>query len=92
MIALMNDGTVKTWGLNGNGQLGLGDTIDRHTPTTIPNLTDVKYVTAGIYHMMALMEDGTIKTWGLNGNGQLGLGDTVDRHTPTIVPNLTGLK
>lgn len=27
--ALLNDDSIKCWGNNGNGQLGLGDTFDR---------------------------------------------------------------
>jgi len=32
-VALKADGTVWTWGLNNNGQLGLGDKSNRWEPT-----------------------------------------------------------
>ncbi|PUA36901.1 hypothetical protein C8Z91_23125 [Paenibacillus elgii] len=32
---LMEDGTVKSWGYNSSGQLGLGDLLNRVNPTTI---------------------------------------------------------
>jgi alpha-tubulin suppressor-like RCC1 family protein len=35
-MALSLDGTVRTWGNNDGGQLGLGDSTDRYTPTLVP--------------------------------------------------------
>ena len=42
-VALKADGTVWTWGYNGNGQLGTGDTQNRYKPTkiNIENIIDV---------------------------------------------------
>ncbi|MCM1567227.1 MAG: fibronectin type III domain-containing protein [Dehalobacter sp.] len=37
-IALMNDGSVKSWGYNGFGQLGNGGTANASIPGTIPSL------------------------------------------------------
>jgi alpha-tubulin suppressor-like RCC1 family protein len=37
-LALMNDGTVNSWGYNGLGQLGNGGTTSSSTPATISNL------------------------------------------------------
>ena len=34
-LALRRDGTLWAWGLNRYGQLGLGDTIDRHAPAQV---------------------------------------------------------
>lgn len=36
-LTLKSDGTVWTWGDNRSGGLGLGDTVNRHSPTQIPN-------------------------------------------------------
>ena len=36
--ALLTGGAVDCWGDNSNGQLGTGDTSDRHTPTGVPGL------------------------------------------------------
>lgn len=91
-MALLSDGTVKAWGDNTYGQLGMGDTTIRSVPTTIPGLSNVKQLVAGGYHSFAIMNDGTIKTWGRNNYGQLGLGDTTNRYIPTLLnmaPNIS---
>lgn len=84
-FAIMNDGTVKAWGSNEYGQLGLGDTVNRNTPTVAPALKGVKDIDLGFIHSIAIMSDGTVKAWGLNSSGQLGLGDTTNRVTPTVI-------
>lgn len=87
--ALLDNGTVKCWGFNGGGQLGLGDTRDRGDepgemgdalpPVDLgPGRTAVQ-VSAGSIHTCALLDDGSLKCWGWNHEGQLGLGDTVSR-------------
>ena len=91
-MALMNDGTVKSWGYNESGKLGLGDTDNRTTPTTVNNLSNVKSLAAGNNHSLALMNDGTVKAWGANYYGQLGLGDNSNRSIPTTIPSLGNVK
>jgi len=88
--ALLKDNTTKCWGLNTGGQLGLGDTTQRNTPTTVTALgTDVASLACGAgYHTCAVLKDSTAKCWGSNGAGQLGLGDTTNRATPTTVTAL----
>ncbi|NLI74764.1 MAG: regulator, partial [Euryarchaeota archaeon] len=88
-IALKSDGTVWAWGRNSNGQLGIGNTTNRHSPVQVPGLTDVTAITAGYYHSIALKSDGTVWAWGLNNYGQLGIGNTTDQHSPVQVPGLT---
>ncbi|MEI6309167.1 MAG: hypothetical protein WCP58_05955, partial [bacterium] len=89
-FAIKNDGTVWAWGLNGSGQLGLGDTTNRLTPVQVTNLgSNVAALTAGGWHSLALKGDGTVWSWGLNGSGQLGLGDATYRSSPVQV-NILG--
>lgn len=88
-LALMQDGTVRAWGGNGEGQLGDGTSTDRSTPVTVSGLSGVTAVSAGLEHSMALKSDGTVWAWGSNLNGKLGDGTDTDRPQP-VQASLTG--
>src|SRR5690606_33747543 len=83
--ALLDDGSVKCWGENESGQLGIGDaehrgdqpgemggalpTVDLGTGRT------AVAVEAGDFHACAILDDGTVKCWGQNDyHVTLGLG------------------
>jgi alpha-tubulin suppressor-like RCC1 family protein/PKD repeat protein len=85
-LGLAADGTVWGWGSNGDGQLGLGDTVDRHVPTRVPGLPGIGAVAAGLFSSMALAHDGTVWTWGRAGalGDRLG-GRTVPRQVPGLI-------
>ncbi|WP_340015437.1 fibronectin type III domain-containing protein [Paenibacillus sp. FSL K6-1318] len=90
-LALRNDGTVWSWGMNESGQLGLGDFIDHPTPTQIPDLNNVIKITAGYSHSMALTNNGEVWTWGNNYYGEVGDGTTIQkRPTPVKAAHLKG--
>jgi alpha-tubulin suppressor-like RCC1 family protein len=93
--ALVVNGTVRCWGDNGFGQLGLGDTQDRLAPTTVPGLLSVVGIAAGgalgSAHTCAVISDGTVRCWGSNGSGQLGTGNTLSSTVPVAVPGLTNV-
>ena len=84
-LAIKSDGSLWSWGLNANSQLGLGDTADRSTPQQVGSASDWAGVAGGDKHALAVKDDGSLWSWGLNANGQLGLGDTDDRTTPAQV-------
>ena len=86
--AVLNDDTVKCWGLNDYGQLGYGDTNYRgdanemgdNLPTVdLGSGKSIKSLVAGFVHTCAVLNDDTVKCWGRNTYGQLGYGDTNDR-------------
>ena len=87
--ALLNDDTIKCWGDNGVGQLGLGDTMPRGGSSgqmgdmlpavNLGAASAAKAIHNGAEHTCALLATGAVKCWGWNGNGQLGLGDTANR-------------
>eukprot|EP00798_Chlamydomonas_sp_ICE-L_P016181 gene16181-22342_t len=91
ICALLNDGDLKCWGKNRDGQLGLGNNVSvgGYDATiamggelpTVDLGTDRKVIaiTAGAAHTCALLDNGDVKCWGSNGAGQLGLGDMVTR-------------
>jgi alpha-tubulin suppressor-like RCC1 family protein len=82
--AIKTDGTLWTWGLGTNGQLGTNDiTPNRSTPvTTFLGGTNWKQVSCGIQHTAAIKTDGTLWTWGLGTFGRLGNNDTTNRSIP----------
>jgi alpha-tubulin suppressor-like RCC1 family protein len=81
--AIKTDGTLWTWGCNGSGQLGTGNTTSRSSPgTTAGGGTDWCQVSAGGNHTAAVKTNGTLWTWGLNTCGQLGTGNTTNRTSP----------
>jgi alpha-tubulin suppressor-like RCC1 family protein len=87
-IALLDDGTVTTWGQNRHGQLGIGNSSGPEKcteetgevacstkPIAETGLSGVTAVVASQNsNLMALLEDGRTMTWGLNVHGQLGNG------------------
>ena len=80
--AIKTDGTLWTWGVNTNGQLGDNTTTQIITPvTTFAGGTNWKQVSCS-YHTAAIKTDGTLWTWGRNSYAQLGDNTTVNRSTP----------
>ncbi len=91
-MALKNDGTVWTWGDNGSGSIGDSSLIDRYSPVQVPNLTNVKQISAGgTGQAVVLKEDGTVWAWGENTQGQLGNGTTVDNPYPIQILGLDSI-
>jgi len=88
-VALMEDGTVRAWGSNSNGQLGDGTTIDSPTPVQVSGLSDVTAIVAGDAFTVALKSNGEVWAWGSNSNGQLGDGTKTDSATPVQAKDLT---
>lgn len=90
-VALLGDGTVKSWGLNESGQLGLGDASNRSSATTITGLSGVAKIACGAYHTLFLLTNGTVMACGQNIAGQLGLSDTSNRFVPTLIAGLSNV-
>jgi len=90
-LATKTDGTLWTWGYNGNGQLGLANTTNYSSPKQVGALTTWSKVSSAnlALSIVALKTDGTIWTWGYNGNGQLGLGNITAYSSPKQVGALT---
>jgi len=92
LVALDENGGVWTWGLNKDGQLGLGDNLDRQGPQKVEffekeNLKVVQ-VRCGRVHTVFLTEDGRLWTCGSGIHGRLGHGDRDSQLLPTHVDSL----
>ena len=95
VCVLKKDGSLWVCGINGNGELGLGDTTNRNTFTKVTtNINnDVKQVVCGGNRTFILKNDGSVWATGKNGNGQLGLNDTTNRNTFTqVTTNISDVK
>jgi alpha-tubulin suppressor-like RCC1 family protein len=72
-MGLKADGTVWTWGVNGNGTLGNGEYGGASgTPRAVPGLTGVVSIGAGPLHALAVKADGSLWTWGSRDGDKLG--------------------
>ena len=90
-VALISDGTVRSWGLNANGQLGNNTNTDSWTPVTVSSLGGIVAISSGYYHNTALTSVGTVWNWGANANGQLGNNTTTGSNVPIQVTSLSGV-
>ncbi len=71
--ARLNDGTVRCWGSNADGQLGNGDVMrrDQLIPVPVMDLNSVVHIALGKGHSCAVRNDGTVWCWGANYNGEV---------------------
>lgn len=73
-IAILQNGSVWTWGDNDRGQLGIGTRTNALTPVKVhvPNSVTFVKVSSGGYATYAIDKTGRLWAWGDNTNGQLG--------------------
>jgi len=75
--ALLETGAVKCWGVNINGELGVGDFQDRSSPAQVFGLeSGVLDLSSAGNSTCAALVGGTIKCWGLKNYGHVGEGMT----------------
>lgn len=86
--ALLTDGTVRCWGSNASGQLGLGAVDDQAEPQPVPGLAGVAEIAVGADHSCALSSDGSATCWGSNSCGKLGVSDAFPLDVPQPVSGL----
>lgn len=92
-MALLQDGTIRSWGENLEGQLGdgtMGSPIGQQAKVCAPGetapcanfLSDISAISAGNFHSFALSRGGLLYVWGQGDKGALGNGDIVDSLVP----------
>ncbi len=86
VLALKRDGTLWAWGNNANGELGLGDSINRKYPQQINTDNDWVFISASSYASYAIKKDGSIWGWGFNVFGNID-SDRINRAVPEEMDN-----
>ena len=90
--ALLQNGTVKCWGDNRDGELGNGGIgTYQKTPVTVEEISTATGIATGYEHTCALLQNGSVKCWGNNGNGELGNGNNTDASIPVTTVDDTAL-
>ncbi|MCL2504527.1 MAG: hypothetical protein FWE94_08090, partial [Coriobacteriia bacterium] len=94
-LGIKRNGTLWAWGLNSNGQLGIGTSgplSSTGTPILVGSAADGwKTISVGYRHSLGVKGDGSLWAWGLNSNGQLGDGtggsrtDANNRSAPVLI-------
>ncbi len=93
--AILEDGTMKSWGRNSiyTASLGLGDLENEYVtiPTTMPNISNAKSMAKTEYENFVITKDGKLYGWGQNHAYGLGLGDTTKRKTAVNIPGISNV-
>jgi len=92
-LILDTEGTVRAFGDNRTGQLGLGNILDFvESPRSVLIRFKVKAVSTGNFHTLILDLEGNVWSCGNNSRGQLGLNDYDNRVIFTRIPSLSRIK
>jgi hypothetical protein len=88
VLALTEEGNLYVWGLNAKGQLGLGDTNQRVTPTPmeLPNGHEVAKIYASNHSSACItLTEQSLLTWGSGKDYRLMHGNEDNYLFPTLV-------
>ena len=66
VYALTEDGSLYAWGYNSRGLLGVGDKMDRNTPTKVNLPGMVKEIMHKSNSVYTILEDGSLYAWDYN--------------------------
>jgi len=85
--AISDKGSLFTWGIGSEGQLGHKSNLNTNSPKKMDFFQEgeAAFVSCGMIHTACIDEKGFLFTWGGNKNGQLGHGDYEDRNFPMMV-------
>ena len=85
-IVCLCNGSLYSFGYNGYGQLGVGNTskYSFNIPQKLEFPKEVEFIECGGYHTFCKTKNNEIYCWGGNESGQLGLGNTDNQHSPIL--------
>lgn len=96
VIVIEPSGTLKAFGRNDSGELGIrsSDLLPHPTPLSVPGISSAFVTVTGTGSTLALVGDpvtgGTIEGWGANLNGVLGIGSNFPSVVSvSVIENLT---
>ena len=93
--ALIENGTVKCWGGNDEGQAGVDPSSYAYQDafaTEVSGLTGVVAITSGFHTTCAVLQDLSVKCWGRNREGQLANGSTDFDFRPQAIQGVTVMR
>ena len=85
VLVKKTDNTLWGMGRNTFGNLGLGNSTYKSSPTQVGSNSNWSEIAQGTFRSAAVKTDGTLWLWGRNNYGTLGLNDATDRNSPTQV-------
>ena len=83
--AIATDQRAYCWGLNTDGQLGIGSTVNRSRPTLVARGLRFFQISASDLHTCGQTTDNLVYCWGNNEFGQLGINSHTRRVRPVPV-------
>ena len=92
-VAILDDGSLVSWGNNGGGRLGRGAGAPT-SPATV-NLGEKRSaveVSLGSEHSCAILDDGSLQCWGANTYGQVGDGTHRNSRLTPVSVDTGGVK
>jgi alpha-tubulin suppressor-like RCC1 family protein len=90
-VCVLVDGTVRCWGRNDQGELGMrADTETRTKPIVLKNLSGAVKISAAEARACVVTKDGGVFCWGSNNEGELGRNTRSPTELPGLVEGVNG--
>lgn len=84
-VVLLQDGSMRAWGLNRSGQLGIGTQENAYQPAMVNTSALMKSISASGNFNLAISTDQKLYSWGQNLAGSLGTGRADNESAPVLV-------
>jgi alpha-tubulin suppressor-like RCC1 family protein len=91
MCAIASEQILKCWGYNDHGQVGVNNTTEQASPTTVTGFADAVSVSSNNHNTCLVKSDGTPWCWGWNTFGQVGVPGSASQLVPVVVSGVTGV-